>query len=121
MRSRSDSVISTLFASLSRSRVWIVLIVGAAMLLIGSFMGDHPTEQTLGEEERVEQMCSMIEGVGECRVMMTYYPDDDDRVYAVLVLCEGAGAVEVRERIVSAICSLYGIGSHRVEIERLNK
>ena len=62
-----------------------------------------------------------MEGVGECRVMMTYYPDsNEERVYAVLVLCEGAESPDVRERITSLCCSLYGIGSHRVEIQKLN-
>jgi hypothetical protein len=64
-------------------------------------------------------MCSLIEGVGECRVMMTYRPDDEG-VYAVLVLCDGGESVSVREKITSLFCSLYGIGSHRVEIQRLS-
>ena len=65
-------------------------------------------------------MCSLIDGVGECRVMITYYPDDESRVYAVLVLCDGAESVYVREKITSTLCSLYGIGAHRVKICRLN-
>ncbi|MBO7197060.1 MAG: hypothetical protein J6V80_07065, partial [Clostridia bacterium] len=68
------------------------------------------------------QMCSLIEGVGECRVMITYDPDSrEERVYAVLVLCEGADSASVRERITSSLSSVYGIGSHRIEIQKLNR
>ena len=76
-------------------------------------------EKTAGEEERVAEMCSLIEGVGECRVMMTY--GGEGEVYAVLVLCEGAESARVRGDLTSLICSLYGIGSHRVEIFLLNE
>ena len=64
-------------------------------------------------------MCSLIEGVGDCRVMITYRPEAEE-VYAVLVICEGGESVSVREKITSIFCSLYGIGSHRVEIQRLS-
>lgn len=97
-----------------------LLILGLLLILLGSGGGRSTTADQPDAEERVSQMCSLIEGVGECRVMMTYYPDDDDRVYAVLVLCEGADSVQVREKISSLFSSLYGIGTHRIEIQRLN-
>ena len=100
-----------------------LMIIGLILILIGSFgtRMSAKSEQTVTAEERVAQMCSNMEGVGECRVMMTFTPDGDgDEVYAVLVLCEGADSVIVRERITSLFTSIYGIGSHRVEIQRLS-
>lgn len=97
-----------------------IILLALLLLLLGSGInaGEKKAE---GREERAEEMCSLMEGVGECRVMMTYYPDsDEERVYAVLVLCEGAESLSVRERITSLFCSLYGIGSHKVEIQKLN-
>ncbi len=63
-------------------------------------------------------MCSMIDGVGECRVMINY---GDNEVTAVLILCEGAESVKVRRDLTEAVCSFYGIGANRVEIFSLNE
>ena len=64
----------------------------------------------------------MIDGVGECRVMMTYRDrEGEDSVYAVTILCDGAGSVNVRRDLTEMVCSLYGIGRNRVEIFLLNE
>ena len=120
LKLKSDSnLIEQLKAN--KSSLWLIglLALGVVFILLGS--GVEVTQPTVDEEARVSEMCSLMDGVGECRVMMTYSPDDDSRVYAVLVLCEGADSITVREKITSLFCSLYGIGSHRVEIQRLNK
>ena len=103
------------------NRIWLVLlmILGLILILIGNNSTDKAAV-TQTEEMRVSEMCAMMDGVGECRVMMTYRPDSNE-VYAVLVLCDGAESAMVRERITSLFTSLYGIGSHRVEIEKLIK
>lgn len=99
-------------------KIGILLVIGLLLILLSGLFGEKPAkEQT--EEQRVAEMCSLMEGVGECRVMMTYEKDSADEVYAVLVLCDGGESVAVREKITSLLCSLYGIGSHRVEIQRL--
>ena len=103
------------------NRIWLVslMILGLILILIGNNSTDKAAV-TQTEEMRVSEMCAMMDGVGECRVMMTYRPDSTE-VYAVLVLCDGAESVMVRERITSLFTSLYGIGSHRIEIEKLIK
>ena len=98
-----------------------LIFLGMLLILLGGRGGETIEIPSQTSEERVAEMCSLMDGVGECRVMMTYYPDSDgERVYAVLVLCDGADSALVRERITSLFTSLYGIGSHRVEIGRLN-
>ena len=89
------------------------------LLVLLSGVESKTAEAPKGEEARASEMCSLIEGVGECRVMMTYKNNKEEDVYAVLVLCEGGESVEVREKITSMFCALYGIGAHRVEIQRL--
>lgn len=105
-----------------RNRIWLVglMLLGLILILIGNEQTGEKIAVTQTEEMRATEMCAMMDGVGDCRVMMTYRPDSDE-VYAVLVLCDGAESVAVRERITSLFTSLYGIGSHRVEIEKLNK
>lgn len=104
------------------NRIWLVglMLLGLILILIGNEQTGEKITVTQTEEMRATEMCAMMDGVGDCRVMMTYRPDSDE-VYAVLVLCDGAESVAVRERITSLFTSLYGIGSHRVEIEKLNK
>ena len=41
-------------------------------------------------------------------------------VVAALVLCEGADSLAVRQRVVSMISSLYGIGTHRIEVVKIS-
>ena len=104
------------------NRIWLVglMLLGLILILMGNEQTGEKIAVTQTEEMRATEMCAMMDGVGDCRVMMTYRPDSDE-VYAVLVLCDGAESVAVRERITSLFTSLYGIGSHRVEIEKLNK
>ena len=110
------------FLSADKSTVRLVglMVIGIALIFIGSLSTRTADNTTVNntDEDRVAEMCSMIDGVGECRVMMTY---TDDEVFAVLVVCDGAESVFVREKITSLFTSLYGIGSNRVEIQQLNK
>lgn len=102
-------------------KLGVVILLGVLLIFLGSRLDRSTGTEVKTDEDRAAEMCSLMDGVGECRVMMTYYPDSDgERVYAVLVLCEGAESIEVREKITAALSSLYGIGSHRVEIQRLN-
>ncbi len=99
----------------------LVILLGLTLILIGSFENSSSAlkESEKSTEERLAETCSMMEGVGECHVTLSY--SSDDRVYAVLVLCDGAESPQVRERITDVFRSLYGIGSNRVEIQKLNK
>ena len=97
----------------------IILVVGVlalALLLIPS--GDKKTAEAdvPGDEARLEELCSQIDGVGECRVMVTYKSGE---VYAVAILCRGAENSKVRERLTEVITSVYGIGANRVAIQPL--
>lgn len=95
-----------------------LLVLGVLLLLLPSSFssGESETHAEQTGEERLAEMCAAVDGVGECKVMVTY---EGDRVYAVAVLCEGAESVAVRERIVELVGSLYGIGSNRIAVIEL--
>lgn len=102
-------------------KVGAVLLLGLLLILMGSLDAESEDTDT-SLEERAAEMCSLMEGVGDCRVMMTYRQGEaEEGVYAVLILCEGAESPAVRERLTSLFCSLYGIGAHRVEIQKLTE
>lgn len=118
MKLRSDKGFIDFLKDKGRSAKLLGLLLLGAILILLSLTGvGSKTEPAVTEEERVAEMCSQMEGVGQCRVMMTYR--SDGQVYGVLVLCEGAESPACRERITSLFCSLYGIGAHRVEIQQL--
>lgn len=98
-----------------------VALLGILLMLPGVFGGDKNdsvsvSEQTL--EEKVAEVCSSVEGVGRSRVIITY--GDEDAVYAVAVLCDGADSVYVRRSLTDMISSLFGIGANRISILKIS-
>ncbi len=97
----------------------LVLCAVLGVLLLGVGRNDSSQSGTGTLEEETAALCSAVAGVGECRVMITY--TDDERVYAVAVLCEGAESPSVRESVVSLASSLFGIGTNRISVLKLSK
>ena len=97
-------------------RALVILMLGFLLLMLGNL--NLGVREEGGEEEKISEICAMTDGVGECRAMVTY-TSDGNAVYAVTVLCRGADSAEIRERITDMICSLYGIGAHRVTVMKL--
>ena len=103
----------------SRMKVIILALCGAILIMLGSLPKEETKANDAELEARVAEICSMTEGVGESEVMITY--SDDGDVYAVAVLCDGAESLAVRERITRLVCSLFGIGAHRVSILKISE
>ena len=123
LKLKSDkSFVEFLKANGNLLRVGVILALGVALIIIGSLAGadKNDPETTYGLEDRLAEMCSEIEGVGECRVMITY-SEDGERVYAVAVLCDGGDSVAVREKVTELIGSLFGIGSNRISVLKIKK
>ena len=97
----------------------LVICIGIGLLLLGGGVNRSDEAPAATLEDDTEALCSMVSGVGECRVMITY--TEEERVYAVAVLCDGAESDTVRREIVSLVCSLFGIGSNRVSVLKLSK
>ncbi len=105
----------------------VAILVALALLLAAALVyGRHADGKDTGSETetRISEICSAVDGVGECRVIVNFEPgtgEEEGRVYSVAVICEGADDVNVRARITGLITSLYGIGSNRVSVVRLEK
>lgn len=110
-------------------RVALLLFAGIALLFFSVMYGSSGVDSAgVAEEDRLSELCSSLEGVGECRVMITYVEANSGfsssvrkRVGGVTVLCEGAESVKVRFRVIEMICSMYDIGANRVTVEKLNE
>ena len=123
MKLKSDKCFLQFLSSGKRlTPVAVALVLGVLLILIGSNKIEGAEKTTSASEIGIEELCSMTEGVGECRVHITYREDSgEELVYAVAIICEGADSVAVRERLTSLVCSLYGIGANRVEILKMKK
>ena len=118
---KSDKGLSELFAKgLTKGKIPLLLLVGVALIALSLTMGQGREAKDEGMEARIAEMCSMTEGVGDCRVMITY-SDNGDEVYAVAVLCSGADSPAVRQRLTDMVCSLFGIGANRVSILKITE
>lgn len=103
------------FISERKAGLLPLLIIPVAVLLIVLGSGEKEvSERTPGDE--LAAVCSEMEGVGECRVMVTYR---EGEVYAVAVICEGAESLKTKEKIIELVTSIYGIGSNRVTVQKL--
>lgn len=116
MKLKLDKSFSDFLRSGRASKILPIIILGILMVLLGSVIGSTEKEAAVEptEEQRLSQMLSSVEGVGECRVMITY--SDGGEVFSVAVLCEGADSVRVRGRVIELVSSLYGIGSNRIAV-----
>ncbi len=90
-------------------------------------------EYRLYLEEELEGFCEQIEGVGRCRVFLTieinktdsyksYYVSETSppAVLGITVLCEGADSDAVKKNLTQMLAALFGIGSNRISVLKLN-
>lgn len=86
----------------------LILALGVILMLLPtSAQKDTPADG----EERIQQMLSSVEGVGEAQVIISDT--------GVVVVCRGAENAAVRLDIIKAIGSYTGFGSDRITILKL--
>ena len=124
-------------------RVCLLVIFGIALVLLSSAVSGSEKESegeiiTLAEykkalEEELSSVCSSVEGVGKCKVIVTFERGEQNsykgstlieskppRVLGVTVVCRGAESDFVRRELTGMLTALFDIGSNRVAILKLN-
>ena len=86
----------------------LILILGIVLMLLPT--GTEKSTTAEGDE-RIQQMLSSVEGVGEAQVIIS-----DS---GVVVVCRGAENAAVKLDIIRAISSYTGFGSDRITILKL--
>lgn len=86
----------------------LILVLGVILMLLPT--GSAKSEEAEGNE-RIQQMLSSVEGVGEAQVIIS-----DN---GVVVVCQGAENAAVRLDIIRAISAYTGFGSDRITILKL--
>jgi hypothetical protein len=100
------------------TKIAIVLTLGLALIFLGNLSKEKTLEsEEAGIEERLTVLCSGVDGVGDCSVLVYYTPSDE--VESVIVICEGADDARVRLRLTEMLSSFFGIGANRIRIEKM--
>ena len=109
--------------------VKIMVLLALGLLLVFFGLGDRDSVgEEMNEEERVAALCSMLDGVGECRAVINYVTESggygrEEREYiaGIAVVCEGGDSYDVKIMISELLSSLYGIGTNRITVEKMGK
>lgn len=124
-------------------RIAALIAVGIFLIAISSSVGNKKeesksSEMTLEEykeslEAELVSLCSDIDGVGKCRVFITFERGElntykgssvietkPPRVLGVTVVCRGADSDYVKAELIDMITALFDIGSNRVAVLKLN-
>lgn len=134
MFSRNDLI--TFFKGKKRfTFILILLSVGLLLVALSSVNKTEVTDSAgLSEykeelEERLERLCSEVDGVGRCTVMVTFSRGEENtykgskltesrppEVLGVTVVCDGGDNAAVRARLTEMLSALFGIGSNRIAV-----
>ena len=102
--------------------VLLILVLGVALMLLpsgGSTGGSAGRADFSGEEEKLAQVVSRIEGAGECSVL--FREETAEEKGGAVIVCPGADSASVRLRITEAVGTYTGLGSDRITILKSEK
>lgn len=130
----------------SRPGLWkigLLLALGLMLLLFGmrgrsgtdsgAAVGDDLSVYKANLERELAELCSSVEGVGRCRVTVSFSEGTHTdykgssvtsvvppRPLAVTVVCDGADSVAVRGELTGMLSALLDVGTNRVSILKLS-
>lgn len=79
-------------------------------------------------EEKLEELLSRVEGVGEVRVVLmteayrdseTFYSSGKEQVTGVLIAAQGADNSVVSRNIVEAVMALFQVEAHKIKVMKM--
>jgi stage III sporulation protein AG len=121
-----------IFASSGLWKVGLLFALGLVLIAFGTGYTNNDNESLPTSvdalENRLADLCSSVEGVGECRILITYEEEREGYssktvsvISGIAVVCEGGDLPQVKSRVTELITSIFGIGANRVRIEKLKK
>jgi len=121
---RSDRDFFVFLKSFLRGKRLAFAVLMLAAIAIAAVAGARGEDKSdgLGDsavEKEITELCSRIDGVGECHVAVVFEDGNEGRVYSVAVVCDGGDSVRVRAAVTELITSLFGIGANRVSVMKL--
>lgn len=103
--------------------VFLVLALGLVLIMLPSGQGESEYAAGQGsdlessgipmdtEGERIAEFLSAIEGVGQCRVLLS--------AEGAVVACDGAETAKVKLCVINAVSAYTGLGSDKISVIKL--
>jgi hypothetical protein len=97
----------------------VVLII--AVLFIDKYNSTNETSTTsvnqTESERKLESILSAMEGVGQTQILIN---ETDEGIYGVIIVCEGANNIMVRNNILNAVSTALNIEKNIIAIYAMN-
>ena len=96
----------------------VVLLVALLVVIVFLFFGSEE-ESVLGDsmksdtELRLTALLERVDGVGDAEVMIT---ENDGEITGVVVVCDGANSIMVRNDILNAVSTALNINKNNIAI-----
>lgn len=131
----ANSIITFLKEKKKIALILILIALGLLLVALSSVDNtdavdtDGLSEYKEELEGRLEKLCSQVDGVGKCTVMVTFSRGEENtykgnqltesrppEVLGVTVVCDGGDSTAVRARLTQMLSALFDIGSNRIAI-----
>lgn len=103
---------------------WLPVMLTAGLILLLFPSPDRQNEEQSAavftpQEQRLSQVLSRIDGVGETYVLLSENPGRDKGFAGAVVVCRGAGSPQVRLQVVESVSAFTGLGTDRIVVQNL--
>ena len=108
----------------NKKNQWLILLlVGILLVVIAIPTKSETEEKGIGDskkwsstetEQRLENILSQMQGIGEVHVMITYR--DENVVEGVVVVAEGGEQGVIVQKITEVVRALFDVDSHKIKV-----
>ena len=108
----------------NKKNQWLILLLVGILLVVIAIPTKSGTEEkgvvdsknwsTSETEQRLENILSQMQGIGEVHVMITYKQENE--VEGVVVVAEGGEQGVIVQKITEGVRALFDVDSHKIKV-----
>jgi stage III sporulation protein AG len=108
----------------NKKNQWLILLLIGILLVVIAIPTKSETEEksvvdskewsTSETEQRLENILSQMQGIGEVHAMITY--KQDNQVEGVVVVAEGGEQGVIVQKITEVVRALFDVDSHKIKV-----
>ena len=108
----------------NKKNQWLILLLVGILLVVIAIPTKSSSEEksvvdsknwsTSETEQRLENILSQMQGIGEVHVMITYRQENE--VEGVVVVAEGGEHVVTVQKITEVVRALFDVDSHKIKV-----
>ena len=108
----------------NKKNQWLILLLVGILLVVIAIptksgtkeksVGDLKEWSTSETEQRLENILSQMQGIGEVHVMITYRQENE--VEGVVVVAEGGEQGVTVQKITEVVRALFNVDSHKIKV-----